>query len=108
MGVAFLEDHQFSTTTKLVGEVIMAVTAAGGSRSSEDNQAVFQDRIRLSFNTSFSGEDLLVTRLSASTGTGTDRFTLNEPTGSQPQHWSTHWYCLRRKHFNQPHCDPNL
>ena len=77
--VAFLEDHQFSTTTKLVGEVIMAVTAAGGSRSSEDNQAVFQDRIRLSFNTSFSGEDLLVTRLSASTGTGTDRFTLNEP-----------------------------
>ena len=77
--VAFLEDHQFSTTTKLVGEVIMAATAAGGSRSSEDNQAVLQDRIRLSFNTSFSGEDLLVTRLSASTGTGRDRFTLNEP-----------------------------
>ncbi len=77
--VAFLEDHQFSTTTKLVGEVIMAATAAGGSRSSEDNQAVLQDRIRLSFNTSFSGEDLLVTRLSASTGTGNDRFTLNEP-----------------------------
>ncbi|WP_107668356.1 iron uptake porin [Cyanothece sp. BG0011] len=77
--VAFLEDHQFSTTTKLVGEVIMAATAAGGSRSSEDNQAVLQDRVRLSFNTSFSGEDLLVTRLSASTGTGTDRFTLNEP-----------------------------
>ena len=77
--VAFLEDHQFSTTTKLVGEVIMAATAAGGSRSSEDNQAVLQDRIRLSFNTSFSGEDLLVTRLSASTGTGTDRFTLNKP-----------------------------
>jgi hypothetical protein len=77
--VAFLEDHQFSTTTKLVGEVIMAASAAGGSRSSEDNQAVLQDRIRLSFNTSFSGEDLLVTRLSASTGTGTDRFTLNQP-----------------------------
>ncbi|MEA5510834.1 iron uptake porin [Crocosphaera sp. UHCC 0190] len=77
--VSFLEDHQFSTTTKLVGEVIMAATAAGGSRSSEDNQAVLQDRIRLSFNTSFSGEDLLVTRLSASTGTGSDRFTLSEP-----------------------------
>ena len=77
--VSFLEDHQFSTTTKLVGEVIMAATAAGGSRSSEDNQAVLQDRIRLSFNTSFSGEDLLVTRLSASTGTGSERFTLTEP-----------------------------
>ena len=38
--VSFLEDHQFSTTTKLVGEVIMAATAAGGSRSSEDNQAL--------------------------------------------------------------------
>ncbi|YAI82684.1 MAG: iron uptake porin [cyanobacterium endosymbiont of Rhopalodia sterrenbergii] len=77
--VAFLEDHQFSTTTKLVGEVIFAVTGAGGSRSSEDNQAVLQDRIRLSFNSSFSGEDLLVTRLSASTGTGSNRFTMNQP-----------------------------
>lgn len=77
--VAFLEDHQFSTTTKLVGEVIFAVAAAGGSRSSEDNQAVLQDRIRLSFNSSFSGEDLLVTRLSASTGTGSNRFTMNQP-----------------------------
>ena len=77
--VAFLEDHQFSTTTKLVGEVIFAVTGAGGSFSSNDNQAVLQDRIRLSFNSSFSGEDLLVTRLSASTGTGNNRFTMNQP-----------------------------
>ncbi|GBF82340.1 iron uptake porin [Aphanothece sacrum] len=77
--VAFLEDHQFSTTTKLVGEVIFAATASGGSRSSEDNQAVLQDRVRLSFNTSFSGEDLLVTRLTASTGQGQDRFTLTKP-----------------------------
>jgi len=59
--VAFLEDHQFSTTTKLKGEVIMALTQnfEGG------NQAILADRVRLALNTSFTGEDNLVTRLSA-------------------------------------------
>ncbi|MGK7873562.1 MAG: iron uptake porin [Xenococcaceae cyanobacterium] len=59
--VAFLEDHQFSTTTKLAGEVIFAGTGSGGSRN--DNQAIFGDRYRLELNSSFTGEDRLVTRL---------------------------------------------
>jgi BMFP domain-containing protein YqiC len=59
--VAFLEDHQFSTTTKLKGEVIMALTQNFNS----GNQAILADRVRLALNTSFTGEDNLVTRLSA-------------------------------------------
>jgi hypothetical protein len=70
--VAFLEDHQFSTTTKLAGEVIFAATsdfsdgtgtASGVTDSISD--AVFGDRVRLELNTSFTGEDRLVTRLAA-------------------------------------------
>ncbi|MGB0564569.1 MAG: iron uptake porin [Spirulinaceae cyanobacterium] len=70
--VSFLEDHQFSTTTKLVGEVIFALTSdfsdglndsdAGGVASSV-GEALFGDRVRLELNTSFTGEDRLVTRL---------------------------------------------
>ncbi|AUC60767.1 CBP family porin [Cyanobacterium sp. HL-69] len=56
--VAFLEDHQFSTTTKLNGEVIMALTG-----SDNDNQTVFGNRFRLALETSFTGRDTLVTRL---------------------------------------------
>jgi hypothetical protein len=68
--VKTLEKQQFSTTTKLAGEVIFAVTdefttkTKGGSRFNGNN-AVFQDRVRLSLNTSFTGKDLLVTRLAA-------------------------------------------
>lgn len=64
---SFLEDHQFSTTTKLTGEVIFAV---GGVLNSTEanNQPVFQDRVRLVLNTSFTGEDRLVTRLAAGNG----------------------------------------
>ncbi|AIE75628.1 MULTISPECIES: iron uptake porin [unclassified Synechocystis] len=70
---SFLEDHQFSTTTKLTGEVIFAPTAIFGTKKTlnnitDNNQAVFQNRVRLQFNTSFSGEDLLVTRLAAGNG----------------------------------------
>lgn len=59
--VAFLEDHQFSTTTKLQGEVIIALTQNFNS----NNQAILGNRVRLNLNTSFTGEDNLVTRLSA-------------------------------------------
>ncbi len=67
---SFLEDHQFSTTTKLTGEVIFAPSAIFGTKNTlnnqtDNNQAVFQDRVRLQLNTSFSGNDLLVTRLAA-------------------------------------------
>jgi len=60
---ALLEKQQFSTTTKLAGEVIFAVTQEFSANKS--NQTVFQDRVRLSLNTSFTGKDLLVTRLAA-------------------------------------------
>jgi hypothetical protein len=60
-----LEANQFSTTTKLTGEVVMMLAGATGDSSTgaDDNQIVFQHRTRLNFNTSFSGEDLLITRM---------------------------------------------
>src|ERR687886_1227781 len=61
--VAFLEDHQFSTTTKLSGEAIFALTDE--FLQPLNNNTVFQDRVRLTFNTSFTGQDRLVTRLAA-------------------------------------------
>jgi hypothetical protein len=60
---ATLEKQQFSTTTKLAGEVIFAVTDEFGQP--RNNNTVFQDRVRLALNTSFTGSDLLVTRLAA-------------------------------------------
>ncbi len=66
--VSFLEDHQFSTTTKLSGEVIFALTDAFGDNRG-NNQAVFQDRVRLTLNSSFTGQDRLVTRLAAGNAT---------------------------------------
>ena len=51
--------NQFSTTTKLQGEVIFALTDAFVN----SNQTVLQHRTRLNFKTSFTGEDLLLTQL---------------------------------------------
>ncbi len=67
---AFLEDHQFSTTTKLAGEAIFAVggVAAGSTNNGDDDidrVTVLGDRLRLELETSFTGDDLLFTRLSA-------------------------------------------
>jgi Carbohydrate-selective porin, OprB family/S-layer homology domain len=67
--VAYLEDHQFSTTTKLTGQVIFALTDAFGGASEngqEDNyNTTFSDRVRLNFVTSFTGKDELLTRIQA-------------------------------------------
>jgi hypothetical protein len=60
---ATLEKQQFSTTTKLSGEAIFAITGENASKNS--NGTVFQDRVRLTLNTSFTGKDRLVTRLAA-------------------------------------------
>ena len=58
-----LENQQFSTTTKLNGEVIFgAIAASGGPRDGKSN-VIFGDRVRLVLNTSFTGKDLLRTRL---------------------------------------------
>ncbi|MDZ8052852.1 MAG: iron uptake porin [Aulosira sp. ZfuVER01] len=65
---AQLEAHQFSTTTKLVGEAIFAVTDNFGSN--DNNNTVFQDRVRLDLQTSFTGKDTLHTRIAAGNANG--------------------------------------
>ncbi|MEG4859283.1 iron uptake porin [Microcoleus sp. K1-B6] len=76
---AELEANQFSTTTKLTGEAIFALSDdfSGDVRvfgrdhtalGSDNNQAVFQQRVRLNLNTSFTGRDLLLTRLQVGNG----------------------------------------
>ena len=61
-----LEANQFSTTTKLTGEAIFALSDDFGG--SNQNEAVFQQRVRLNLNTSFTGRDLLLTRLQVGNG----------------------------------------
>ncbi|MGB8689772.1 MAG: iron uptake porin [Microcoleus sp.] len=64
---AELEANQFSTTTKLNGEVIFALTGIAGGDDANgkaaDKTTAFGSRVRLNFDTSFSGKDLLRTRL---------------------------------------------
>ncbi len=74
---ATLESQQFSTTTKLRGEAIFALASvfgfdrainsdaqnAGNSRSELDENVIFADRVRLNFDTSFTGKDRLRVRL---------------------------------------------
>ncbi|ANV83696.1 S-layer protein [Picosynechococcus sp. PCC 7003] len=69
--VEFLEDHQFSTTTKLGGEVIFNLGAAFGEDNIDD-QVTFSDRVRLNLDTSFTGKDRLRTRLEAGNITAFD------------------------------------
>ncbi|MBW4584953.1 iron uptake porin [Aetokthonos hydrillicola] len=61
---AELEARQFSATTKLVGEAVFTVAAAS-NQSGTNNQAVFQNRVRLDLQTSFTGKDTLHTRIGA-------------------------------------------
>ncbi len=67
---ATLEKQQFSTTTKLRGEVIFSLAGVlgdkkAGSTAKLDDNTTFSDRVRLSLATSFTGKDLLLTRLNA-------------------------------------------
>jgi Carbohydrate-selective porin, OprB family/S-layer homology domain len=76
-----LEKQQFSTTTKLNGEVVFGITgvAAAGRFNGVDNNVskntIVGNRVRLNLDTSFSGTDLLRTRLQAQnlTALPTDR-----------------------------------
>jgi Carbohydrate-selective porin, OprB family/S-layer homology domain len=69
--VATLEKQQFSTTTKLNGEIIFGLagvaTGSVGAPSATDisRNTVFGYRARLNLDTSFTGEDLLRTRIQA-------------------------------------------
>ncbi len=76
---AKLEAQQFSVTTKLEGQAIMSVSASGSGNADlldpvggilgagKANTTVIS-RVRLNFNTSFTGEDLLLTRLEVGNG----------------------------------------
>ncbi|MFZ4727679.1 MAG: iron uptake porin [Pseudanabaena sp.] len=62
---AKLEAQQFSTTTKLFGEAIFSVTAGSGGPTNARSNVTLGNRTRLVLNTSFTGKDLLRTRLEA-------------------------------------------
>lgn len=84
-----LEANQFSTTTKLTGEAIFALSDDFGDKNSgavftNNNEAVFQQRVRLNLNTSFTGRDLLLTRLQVGNG---QRFNLGA-TSEGTQTWN--------------------
>ncbi len=75
--VAKLEAQQFSTTTKLRGEAIFGLAAASdgvvgsngtllASGGADRTNTIFSYRVRLNLDTSFTGKDLLRTRLQAS------------------------------------------
>ena len=78
--VETLEAQQFSTTTKLRGEVSFILGGSpdfdspnrlsDGTRPDAPNRTTFNYDARLSFDTSFSGKDLLRTRLRAGNFTG--------------------------------------
>ena len=103
-----LESQQFSTTTKLRGEAIFQISDVfGGKRAAEytergrtrnnlpsryrldvedANNTVFQDRVRLEFQTSFSGQDVLHTRIVAGNAVRWNNFPSTRlfPGGSGP------------------------
>jgi hypothetical protein len=62
--IATVEKQQFSITTKLSGEAIFSLAGAyGAAPTGDDAQPVFNNRVRLNLNTSFTGRDLLITGL---------------------------------------------
>ncbi len=108
--VGFLETHQFSTTTKLNAAIIFNADTFGalhaqniavpygarrGSLGSLSRNSVISDRIRLNFDTSFTGKDRLRTRIEANsttaingnnlTGTNETRLAYDGITGAAPR-----------------------
>ena len=111
-GTAELEANQFSTTTKLNAEAIFAVSDVFGDRRVNpspqpesiedlDVNTTLSDRVRLNFDTSFTGKDLLRTRLEAAnitpfgtavTGTSMTRLSVDENTSNNSVLLSRLWY----------------
>ncbi len=96
---ATLEDNQFSTTTKLVAEIITAVSDSFGNTvggDDDESEVFFANRGRLNFESSFTGEDLLRVRLefgnffdedgnsqiAVATGTGMTRLNFDSDTNN--------------------------
>jgi Carbohydrate-selective porin, OprB family/S-layer homology domain len=72
--------NQFSTTTKLEGQAIFALTGVANARKADDDEATdsnlaFGNRVSLEFNTSFVGKDLLKTTLKTGNIRSLDRAT---------------------------------
>jgi Carbohydrate-selective porin, OprB family/S-layer homology domain len=90
--VATLEKQQFSTTTKLNGEVVFGLAGAVAGQtfdaatfapgSSVSKNTVFGYRARLDLDTSFNGDDLLRTRLQAGNSDLTNAALAPLPEGS--------------------------
>lgn len=62
---AELEANQFSTTTKLTGQVLTYLGDAFGKNADRANNTAFGYRVRLKLNTSFTGKDNLLVGLEA-------------------------------------------
>ncbi|MEH1853160.1 MAG: iron uptake porin [Nostoc sp.] len=89
---ATVEKQQFSTTTKLYGNALFSLTAIGGNKQADGSgtpvsrNLIASDFLWLTLDTSFTGKDLLRTRLQASntpnlsvaTGTNMGRLTLDD------------------------------
>lgn len=77
--VAFLEDHSFSTTTTLEGEVVVGLVGVvagekdGGEPVTQNTTLGYRTRMRL--NTSFDGDDSLYIRLATGNVSGLDEQT---------------------------------
>lgn len=82
--VSELEANQFSTTTKLSGETIFAVGVPFDEDDAFNDQVIAGYRVRLNFDTSFTGEDLLRARLQARDFGNFDGFN-----GSTSWQWSS-------------------
>jgi hypothetical protein len=94
---ATLDKQQFSTTTKLNGNALFSLTAIGGNKQADGSgtevsrNPILSDFVRLTFDTSFTGTDLLRARIEASntpeltiaTGTNMGRLTLDGNSGNQ-------------------------
>ena len=68
--ITSVEDNQFSTTTKLSGEAVFSIAdvfIGENAITGEDleTETVFGNRVRLGFNTSFTGQDLLFTQITS-------------------------------------------
>ncbi len=97
VATAELEANQFSTTTKLSGEVVAAVagivTGDDGDGNELDSSTILGHRTELEFETSFTGRDLLVTTLATGnfpgfselTGTAEGELSFTEDENNQIQ-----------------------
>jgi Carbohydrate-selective porin, OprB family len=81
--IAQAQANQFSTTTKLKGEVIFNL--AGTASGADSNNTVLGDRVRLLFETSFNGQDRLWTRLATGNQPGVNGNLKNGATGEGVQ-----------------------